>query len=355
MQTGRLINAIVLCTLVPLLVVHLAFRGETADLDSLAYLHWYWHVGKLTSEQFFSELDGSSWYLTLVQPHVFEWGFSLWGWTLAKLGASEAMFLGATAALSLGLKVRPLLRYCPSPALGLAWYVSWYYILMEMNAIRAGVAAGFLLAAIAAMIERRWWRYLLYVFLACSFHLSALVGLLFPMLAWKKLGRKALLAVLVISFPLGYIELVTVFGFLEPWLPKVEEYKTLLTVLGSYSDLNRYNTISLTRVALALVLIWKLPELGRSMALAIGIRAYVISQALYYALASFPIFGSRLSQLVGVLDILAVPAIATMLKPRWFWLPLYLAICVVQFYALALHFRLADFFYFVGEPRVVNP
>lgn len=337
-----------------LLVLHLALRGSSADLDSFEYLRWYSEISKLSSGQFFNELDG--WYFNAIFPQSFEWGFALLAWTLGASGASEGIFLGVVAAISLGLKYRPLLRYCPSPFLGLLWYVSWYYILLEMNAVRAGIAAGFLLTAVAAMLEKRWRRFFLCVFLASSFHTSALIGLLFPFLLSERLGRKSLITLLAVSIAVGYVSLGDIVGFSGNLIPKLTEYADLLTLFGVYEEINRFNAIALVRIALALVLIWKLSTFAeRSTTLAVGIRAYVLCQAMYYAFASFPIVGSRISQLMGVLDVLVVPAIAVLLRPRLLWLPFYLLICAIQFYALSLHFQLADFFYFVGEPRVVVP
>lgn len=343
----KVINSFAIVSLLSLLTLHLALRGITADLDAPAYLHWYWRVGSLNQEQFFNDLV--NWYSLAVPPHVFEWGFALFGWALASLGASEAMFFGTAAALSLGLKVKPLLKYCPAPLLGLLWYLSWYFILMEMNAIRAGIAAGFLLMATAAMLDRHWLRFSIHVFLATSFHISAAIGLFFPFLLWN-INRLWLSLILVASIGIGYVNLVPLFSYVD--IPKVEEYATLLTMTGAYEEINRFNIISLIRLAIAAILIWKLPTFKTAQS--VGVRAYVVSLAIYYAFASFPAFGGRISQLLGVLDILVVPAIALM-KPRMFWLPLFLLICALQFYALSIHFQLADFFYFIGEPRVVVP
>ena len=348
-----MLRSFALIALMIALIAHLAFRGSTADLDAPAYIDWYWHVAKVTREDFFDEL---SWYSTSVPPHMYEWGFALFGWMLASMGAPQEVFFGSVAALSLGLKVRPLLKYSPIPLLGLLWYVSFSYILLEMNAIRAGVAAGFLLLAAVEAMERRWSRYAALLFLACSFHVSALVGLLIPALRSEKLTRNTLFLLVAASIPIGYLNSIEAMRLIGAFVPKIGEYVELLVFAGVYEEINRFNTLSLTRLGLSLVLLWKFPSLApRSIPLAMGIRAFVLSQSIYFAFASFPVVGGRFSQLLGVLDILAVPALVAIVRPRLISGALFICLCAAQLYILSIHFQLADFFYFIGEPRVVMP
>lgn len=333
-----------------LLVVHLALRGANADRDAHAYLDWYRRLADVP----FDEVQARwSWYPAVVAPYVYEWAFTLLGWVLRAQEASAAMFFGVVAAISIGLKVGPLRRHCPTPVLALLWYVSSSYLLLEMNAMRAGIAAGFLLLAVGAMLERKHWLFLLLVALSVSFHVSAAIGLLFPLIRSERLSPRVMALLLAASIPLGYMNAATWLHHVGDVIPKVQEYLDLLAYEGKYEDINRFNTLSVVRVAISGVLLWNFRKLSGNPATAFGIRSFVVAQATYFAFASVPVVGSRVSQLMAVLEVLAVPAI-TLLRPRLFWLATFLSICALQLYILSVHFQLADFFYFVGEPRVTD-
>ena len=327
------------------LIVHATFRGRYADLDAFAYIEWYDAVRRLDWSGFVAAV-GDGIYFASDQPYRFEIGFGALAYVCATAGLGTTGFFFVCALLSLAPKVHAFIRYSHAPLASFAWYGSWYYLLLEMNAIRAGIAAGILLMGLRHLLVPNLARFLPYVIVASTFHVSAVVGLaLFA--ARLAPARGALMLAIVGAGLVGSVSpVVELVAPLARFSGKLDEYLTLLTEGQAHTTINPFNVITLSRLAMLAALAYALSRTRWRPVELIGLWAMTLSLALYFAFASFPIVAGRLSELVAVFQVFAAGALLRLFTPAIVPRLFFAALLLAQFWAVTFRSRLVDVFYF---------
>lgn len=238
-----------------LMILHAALRGLQSDLDASIYAAWYTELGTLTAQDFFDRLRESGWIFQAREQVIarFEWGFSLLSWWLASSGLPVGGYFAVIAALSLLPKAYVALRFTPYPLLSMLWYASYCYLLLEMNAMRAGLAAALMLLAVLAMLQRRWLAWLLLLLIASTFHTAALVGLLLPVAGVLARRPWVLGGLVLASIGLSVADVTAALGVLGGAFEKIADYKAAFDAgFGdvAYLRLNPINTSSLAFMAI---------------------------------------------------------------------------------------------------------
>jgi len=98
-------------------------------------------------------------------------------------------FVFVTAVLFVSLKCAVFSKL-RNPFFALFIYLANFYILLEYNAIRAGIASGFILWAAWCAIQQKKRRSILFFVTACSFHISSVIFLPCYFLIYKKYALK---------------------------------------------------------------------------------------------------------------------------------------------------------------------
>lgn len=341
-----------------LLVLHASFRGLYADLDSVIYSAWYTELASLSGLDFWERLLASGWIFNAREQSLanFESGFSALAWWLASTGLPTPGFYAVVAALSLLPKAYLALRYASRPALAMLWYACFCYLLLEMNAMRAGLAAALMLMSVPALLHRQWVRYVLLIVLAATFHTSALVALSLPLLRPLFLRRRMLAGLGLLAVALSFVDITALFGLLGGTFEKIADYKAALdSGFGdiAYTRLNPINSSSLPFLVVGLMLFFAAfkPGAQGGETERLGAALYLMPLMALFAFASFPIVGARLSELLCVYQMLFVTRIAVRYSKYQVGTLLLIAVpllqlCIQQF--LTLH---VDVFYFLGHPR----
>jgi hypothetical protein len=265
-----------------------------------------------------------------------------------ELGFGLEAFFFVCAAASILPKVFAISRYSLSPLSTLAWYVSWYYVLFEMNAVRVGIANAVLTMGLRHILSGNLLRFIPFVVIGSLFHVSAIVGLLLIMVRWIKIDARLIALMLAGSVILSFVPMVVVFEPLGGLNAKIREYLVLLQQQEVYSTINVFNTITLLRMAILSALLYTLSHITWTNIEQLGLWAMGLSLALYFSLASFPVVAGRLSQLIGMFQIFVTPALLRGFKPKFIPRILFILLIVSQFYAVVFYSRLADFFYFTN-------
>lgn len=341
-----------------LLVLHASFRGLYADLDSVIYSAWYTELSALSGLDFWERLLASGWIFQAREQSLanFESGFSALAWWLASSGLPTPGFYAVVAALSLLPKAYLALRYASRPGLAMLWYACFCYLLLEMNAMRAGLAAALMLMSVPALLQRQWVRYLLLIVLAATFHTSALVALAFPLLRPLLLRRRPLAALGLMAVGLSFIDITAAFALLGGTFEKIADYKAALdSGFGdiSYVRLNPVNSSSVPFLVVGLMLAVAAfrPSAPGSQTERLGAALYLLPLMALFAFASFPIVGARLSELLSVYQMLFVTQIAVRYRKYHSGTALLVVVPLLQLSIqqfLTLH---VDVFYFLGSPR----
>ena len=346
-----------------LLVVHAGLRGVSADLDAFAYSDWYVAVARMDWPQFAAGASHGL-YFDGVDPWRFEVGFALLAYLCTRAGLGVEGFFIACAALSLAPKILAFVRYSPSPVAALMWYASSYYLLLEMNAVRAGLAVAILMLGMRHLVVPRLAGFLPYVTIACLFHVSAIVALLLYAASLLRPRERLLALVVGIASLLPAVQLFASLDAIGPRIlelpregllaplsvisPKIEEYLELLREGVAHATINPFNVITLARLCLLAALLYALPRIVWTAVERVGLYALALSLALYFAFTSFPVVAGRISEVVAVFQVFVVSALFRSYTPSAIPRAAFAVLVAAQFWAVTFYSRLVDVFYFTS-------
>lgn len=339
-----------------LLILHASFRGLYADLDSVIYTTWYQELSVIDPQEFFVRLFSSGWTFAARDDSLarFEWGFSVLGWLTGVTGAPVVVFYFVVACLSIVPKAYLATKYTRHPVTCMIWYASFCYLLLEMNAMRAGIAAALMLLALEPLFQRRYGRYVLLIVLAAAFHVSSLIALLLPLyLRWRP-TRVSVLVALGVTLGLSFVDITVLLGLLGGVFEKLAEYKAAFdSGFGdvAYLRLNPLNLSSIGFLIMGLLWLAVLPRAalnqGRQGQAAI---LFLLPMLALFSLASFPIVAGRMSEMLCIYQLLAVAYLIDAMPEGMLGRTLLLSVAGLQFYIQNFRTFNVDFFYFVGVP-----
>ena len=295
---NKKLKEIILYCLGFILILIAAFRGPNVDKDHMNYI------------DYFKEND-----FKLVEP-----SFVIITRILKLFTSNPASIFVVFAIIGVSLKIKAIKQLSELWLLSIVIYTSYFFILHEMTQIRAGVASAILLLCVKPIYERDWKRFLLFTFLAVSFHYSSLIILPF----WF-LGHKPRKILLLFSIPVAYmiyfthvnlIALLPIPGIKE----KLEVYKGLQE-LGDdqWNSINVFNLLFLAKIAIFYFVLWKYDLIAaRNKYAPILLKISCISLSCFLVFATMPIIAFRLNELCGIVDIILIPLLYYAFKPPVF-------------------------------------
>ena len=104
-----------------------------------------------------------------------EWGFTILTKAIGLITGEVRIYMAAMALLCLAGPFCAILRHSKKAWLSVLLYINLYFFYCTMNFIRQSIAISIVMFAYTFMVERKFWRFLLLVLLASSFHLTALI------------------------------------------------------------------------------------------------------------------------------------------------------------------------------------
>lgn len=107
-------------------------------------------------------------------------------------------------------------RHSCYPFISVLFYGLTFALHLNFNALRQFMAVGFFLVGYDFLIEKKWIKYFVFVFLAYSFHITALICFLFPLLYKVKLNKTRIVfwggISLIVAYILLSLDMVSIFG-----------------------------------------------------------------------------------------------------------------------------------------------
>ncbi len=239
------------------------------------------------------------------------------------------------AILGVGIKLYAFPKLSKDLFLCLIVYLSNYYLLHDMTQIRAGVASGIFLLAMFYLASGKKIVYLLCTLIAILFHYSAIVLLPLIFLDNKPLSKRKrylLISFVPFSYMIYFLNLNLVMILPVPYLQeKLEVYQRLNEkgILGD--DINVFNVLFLIRVVVYLLLLYKyelISTYNRYSSLLLKVMGVsIVSFIVFYSL---PVVSFRISEMLGIVDVILYVSIFYVFKPR------YLSNIIVLFISLIL-------------------
>ena len=196
----------------------LSLRAETLGVDLGNYKFYFEYYAKLPFGEIikgFRPIGGSA------HDYGVESGYVLFNWIIAKLGFDFHSFLVIYALLVISSVAVFMSRYCEDVALGYASFISVGGFVSLFGILRQSLAVAILLLAIPALVKRRFWKYVILVFIAGLFHQSILLALLLYPLSKIKANKFFYFLMIALSLALVVLTPVLYNKFIFPMLLKL--------------------------------------------------------------------------------------------------------------------------------------
>lgn len=223
------------------------------------------------------------------------------------------------AVVGVWLKFYAIRKLTDLPWLALIAYFGTYFLLHEFTQIRASVASGLLLISILFIYQRRLLPFVLCIAVASLFHYSALAAL--P-LYWIIYGGmtvpvRVLIAATVpsgLAFDLAQIDWVNLIP-IELIRSKIDIYQQVEALRDV--KLNVFNAVYLVKYTLLYIFLLYSERLTRhSIYFPIFLKIYALSLFAYMALSFNSTFAIRISELLGIVEIVMIPLLFYLFRLR---------------------------------------
>jgi hypothetical protein len=169
-------------------------RGPGVDRDYLSYQLNFELITEIAFPQNLLLMEPSFVTLVTVIRELFQTAYS-----------SVIFFI--IAVLAVGLKMKSIKNLGINPYMCVLLYYSHFFLLHEMTQIRIGAASAIFLYAIPSLLNKEKTKYILLIVLAATFHISALLFLLFMLFDTTTFNQTKYFLLLCIAFILAYIKL----------------------------------------------------------------------------------------------------------------------------------------------------
>jgi hypothetical protein len=241
---------------------------------------------------------------------------------LAKVAAffdwGTAAIVLAYAVIGVSLKMT-VLYHSPHPLMSCVMYLCPWFMLHEMTQIRVGVACALGLMSLLALSRGLRWGYLLAIAIGALFHYSALVYLLLPLMGMQRHRPAIGMTILAVCIGASLIDIATVIPALTP-LVEGSRYEAYIQLPDALELSDRFGPFKLLAIAIyiaAAMLQNRLQDPVQKRLFVLCLNSVLLGNCFFYLFYSFPNVSLRLWELFLVPEILLVPMMASMVRPRF--------------------------------------
>lgn len=283
------------------LVLFAGLRGKDVSSDYSTYSEYFQNIHRQRSLQFISLIEPTFIFVSYYLPTV----------------RAVMIFF---SLLAISFKLVAFNRLTPFVFFSVAIWFSSFFLVQEMNQIRAAVATGLLLLSIPSIIDKKALHFFLIIFVASLFHYSALVFI--PIYFLNSIKVQFLYFLII---PVSYLLNALGIGFLDILKhvhitiveSKLEDYNTLYS-MGMYTKINIYNPIILLRILIIYGLLLNTKKIhAKNRYYIILVKSYVISISILVLFSTLPAFSLRVSDIFGIVEIILLPFFLYVYNPKF--------------------------------------
>lgn len=258
----------------------------------------------------------------------------------------QALFL-IFALTGVLLKFYAIRDLTPLLFLSLVIYFCNFYMLHDMTQIRAGIVSGLFLLSIKPMSEGKKMIPFCLMILGCLVHISSLALLPLLFLNNKPIGFKmkiALSCVVPMCFILYALDLDLLTTIPIPYVTsKVEAYKAL-SEFGAVNKESILNPFPLMKMAFFLYFLRFSKTIEQYVpSIYLLIKIIGCSLIVYFAFSSVKIVSLRISELYGIVEIIAYPCIFFTIRPGYIGKILVCIVALIEMYFNVVQWGFFDF------------
>lgn len=287
------------------LILLATFRAAGVGSDDLAYLQMANDIPSvLECRDAFCNYSYSAFNI--------EFGFFIFLSALAALGRNSYILFGFSSLAAVVLNVRSIRYFSPYFALGVLVYFTHFYLAKELNAIRLGIASGFLFLGTTYLDKKRYAMLAFYMAVATLVHVSSVLFVI-PVLLYLarpkrvlyfSMGAILILISLFVNFKLVLQE-VALYGFVGE---KIDLY--LNADMYSYA-LPLFDVVNIKNLLLVLaaLLSWKKLEM-RYPSFNLVFCVFFCAAFLRIVLGDFAILAGRGYASISMFEYILLPMLA---------------------------------------------
>ena len=219
------------------------------------------------------------------------------------------------AFLGVSTKMIAIKRYSVNFVLSIIVYTTYLFIMQEMTTIRAGVASGIFLLSLKFLIEKKYWKYLLYISVAFIFHSSSILFIIVAFLIFLDLKIKYYYYALLVSFLIIIFNqnVIQIF-LLDRIFPRVATYLEMLNWIKEDS-LNIFNFKIIISILFFIIFAVNYKKLEGNRWFEILFRIHIFSLVIFFNTAM--VFSARSFDLFSVVQILLFPMLLEIFKKQY--------------------------------------
>ena len=279
-----------------------ALRPIGVDNDSSAYQNLFINGAQRENE------------VELSFEMIGNWVYNVW--------KEPRMLFVIYAFLSIVIKAFPIRKITKEVCvLSLLVWVCHFYLIQELTQIRAAVAGAFFLVGVVFLLSGRRWIYVLSVLCASVFHYSAFVLLFFTFLSTKELSvtwKRILFFLPLVGYMFYLIHFDPFVSLPIPYLQdKVDLYETMRDSGMAGDEINVFSSLYLMKLVVFYFILWKYKFIvTRRHDVSLTMKIFAVSFFCYPFFAFLPVLSFRLSEMLGIIEILMIPTLVYAFKPR---------------------------------------
>ncbi|MDR2410222.1 MAG: EpsG family protein [Bacteroidales bacterium] len=253
---------------------------------------------------------------------IFEPTYLLISSVIRQYGLPATILFLIYSFLGVGTKFYAIYKYSICPIISLLVYFSNFLLLHDFNQIRAGVASGLLLLAIPLLVQKRHIKYLIMSLIAISFHYASCIFLLLFFITNNHINKQNRIlwgiipASLLVFHTFNYVNILSILPIKSIQL-KIEMYQSLQeSGIEGFAEVHLFNLYFLFKYAIYIFFLIKYDfYVKKNEYFSILLKIYGFSLACFYFFSSLlPIVGYRISELLGIVEILLFPTLFVVWK-----------------------------------------
>jgi hypothetical protein len=283
-------------------IFFVGFRGKAGSRDTIGYIHY------------FNDYTDSIWNWKNIEKKYAEYGF----YYLSVLLKSIYNHINFYFLILSCMTILPLLKsigmFSIYPILGFNVYFARWFCFRNMGTIRAALAIAIVIYALKYLIKNKPRKYVFLVLLAMTFHYSVIIALIFILFYKTWISFKACLIYLVVCVILGIWSGKIIQNFIGDSVTS----SNYLGYITGYENLGLSNPIIYYQVILCLAFFYFEKKLLKIQKGYYVLRnAYLYSTILLILTCNLGVIGGRIATIFATCEVFIVPALVSVIRPRW--------------------------------------
>jgi len=236
-----------------------------------------------------------------------------------KVCNNYSFFIFSFFAISFSIKFRFIKKYSSNIFLSLIIYFFTLFVIYDINQIRQGMALAFVLLSTSAILNKKIFQFILLIFIASLFHLSAIVFIPAYWISRIRISPKTIFIILGLSlaFSLSISAVIENSSIVQSLL-KTETFSHYSAYINNANYIKELSILSIgviQRILIFLLLLFYFDNIKAEENLKYFLlNGYFISIVIFIFLSFSTELAARLSFYYKALEILIVPYIVTSQK-----------------------------------------